>query len=384
MRSHYVVVITVLSIVHVLSTPSSADDNDPGTAKAATLACQANLAAFQYYKCRFELTRCDATSLDAAVRGELTNRRSCEFLLVVDGTKERYQEFGPSPPKAGPQDVKPPQDGKPGITYRSAEFLPGFHLRLKDRSLRFTPDLEQATFENSPTYLPGVSEYAPLSLGIMGERDRASPFKHLDDGKKGLTQSGLYFPKGGQTVDVRFVYLPGGDGAEHELYFDPARGFLPSRALLVDIRDPKNRKIITYSMLLEARECHRGTWFPTHLRIIHPTAKGASVVKTKVIELEYQKRPTKEDFSVTLPAGTVICRENTDQRFRLRQDETLNPDDLPTIEQMLAKSLENKRMDTAIEPQRSKPWLVWVYIGAGVLCLGAFIGLYRFRRARAA
>jgi hypothetical protein len=82
--------------------------------------------------------------------------------------------------------------------------------------------------------------------------------------------------------------------------------------------------------MTEVRECNDQRWFPARSVEIDFPDKGNFVVirELKLLELNAEEPPKGSEFTMTIPAGTVV-NDNTDgkpgRHFRFKQDETLGP-----------------------------------------------------------
>jgi hypothetical protein len=115
--------------------PNQAND-DAG--KTAALACQANLDAFSYYKCRFTITLANAASSEDALAGKYTTSRPYEHLLVVDGGKEKLQTLADIQPQVDKRRIQ--WHGNLGFT--QADWVPLAYLRKGDKALNYASSPE--------------------------------------------------------------------------------------------------------------------------------------------------------------------------------------------------------------------------------------------------
>src|SRR5881398_3528896 len=61
------------------------------TVRAAVAAQSANVSAFPFYRCRFRETNGEATNLEDAINGKLSNARDIDHLFITDGDKVRFE-----------------------------------------------------------------------------------------------------------------------------------------------------------------------------------------------------------------------------------------------------------------------------------------------------
>jgi hypothetical protein len=162
-------------------------------------------------------------------------------------------------------------------------------------------------------------------------------------------------------------------GTKTVFELDPSRGYLP---IYISARY-KNSKVINgnpnaQALLTATRDCGEGRWFPDrylYIRTPAQTGEEYSVLEMRVTELDVTTKPTAADLSVKLPAGTEICSMkyvNPLHRFRLKQDETVSPDQISGLFEMLERASPDSLMDTAIPPAPSPYRWLWALATAGV------------------
>src|SRR5262249_531334 len=188
----------------------------------------------------------------------------------------------------------------------------------------------------------------------------------------------------------RIVFLT--KGAKDELLLDGRRGHLPVQLTIGrtgSYGGKQNLYMETHYKLLEAKEFSRGRWFPTYVLRWPAEAKlGVGQVQWpmwvyRVTELIVDEPLENKDFELPVPAQTVVqwyrVKGREGQRFFTKQNEKILPSDLPRLTEMLVKSGQVRRMDTAIhQPSGNNLWK-WALIGGGAsMLVGGFI--YRRRR----
>jgi hypothetical protein len=357
---------------------------DPGLLKAALVANQASLDAFPTYKCRFTWTKAAAKSEQAALRGEYEGATSCDFMIVADGGKHKFQALTPSAPRA-PQKPIREKDGRYAVSH---DFIPICDLKFKDQSLRYFRPFQQATVATGRPEDPGAP--SPLDLICSGSKSSRSPAKLFLHGQ---SQNPVISGDGHELLDgCPIIHVRGrAVSIDHEYYFDPSRGYWPLK--FVSHCEPpwagEKQDIVVH--LVKAQQCSRQRWFPMMwLQLtIFPKRGSVLVSELRVTELDVDNKPSDEDFSVVLDAGTSV--ETLPQgveaphSFRLRQPEKITPDDIPRLAGMLATVAEvpsratRPLTDTAVHSSRPFAWLKWSLIGSGCLVFVVAVLVYRRR-----
>ncbi|MCI0740753.1 MAG: hypothetical protein L0Y72_17015 [Gemmataceae bacterium] len=370
-------IVCAIPALVALAVPAAAQDANTQVLKAALIANQANLDGLPTYKCRYTLTKATAESQAAALRGQYNNVRACESILVVDRGKEKYQALADGKLPPAEQAVKGP-DGKMSV---SVDFIPICDLRLNDQMLSYFGPFQNASVQTSKS--PPLSELTPLTMMCIGQGLRTSPAAMFLNGR---AREPAVFGRGQMELDGHVVVHVRAKAIsiDDEYYFDPSQGYLPLK--MVQHCEPpwSGEKHDVILHLLSAKECSRSRWFPMKWLQIHvyPNRAAVELVELRVTEFEPDKKPTDEDFSIVLPAGTLIQGESENARvprksFRLRQQEKVTPDDIPRLAEMLDNVGKVPLMDTAI----ARPGLLarakWPLIGAAValLAVAAFIYL---------
>jgi len=373
-------VTTVFLVAWFTMETASAQADDPlSMAKAAILAHQANLHGFPTYKCRFASTRALADSSQEALRGKYDNARQCDFLLVLDGDKEKYECYATG-------EVKPPKkaDGLRGpMESGSVDFIPIANLRLGDQALHYFSPWRSADICVKGTYRANVID-SPLFMEFMGPRQVFAPvtlLQQCDTGDMLLTAEGLTVLDEQPVVHARLTSKLS-KSLNYEYYFDVRRGYLPLRVVRRVYPPETAQQYDRVTYLLDAKECSKGRWFPMHTVtvFVQPTQKRVDITEIRVKELDVENKPTTEDFTLELPAGTKIERPNEDpeyRSFRLRRNERITPDDIPRLLRMLDAVGSVPLMDTSVRRDSINNLTNWSLMGGGLVVCCASVYMYR-------
>ncbi len=365
-RSRGVFLLCALSIPNTVHAQS-----EEQLARVAALACQANLDSFPFYKCRFTITKAQADSVAKALKGEYENVRQYDHIIVVDGENEKVQTFG-TPEKPKPPDPKQFKNGVAAIPIDWVFF--GF-VSNKGDTVDFAPGLSSAKLRDRESPYQ-KKDLVPLSMGFMGYRREKSPasmFHKCDEGACKFVRSRQTFLDGKPVTE--FVLIPA-PGEEQTYWLDPLQGYLPKQ-FNYQIENGGKSRLGLQVCMLEAKLCSRDRWFPMHtVRMLSPEKSPIQLLDIRVTELDVDNHPAEKDFELTLPAGTQITsdRPGSQSMFRLKQQESLLPRDIPRMFQMLEASVSQPRMDTAVrKPGWSTTTYIWIGIACGVLILGSFV-----------
>jgi len=317
--------------------------------RAALLANRANLEAFPTYKCRFTWTRATAANEKAALRREYKNVRSCDFVLVVDGGKQKFQALAPPMLPSMKQAVRE-KDGRLSV---SVDFIPICDLNLGDRSLGYFRPFQEATVATDRRIYPA----APTPLGmccLLQGPDKPPAKVFLEEERNQTILSG----KGEMLLEQQVVVHTRGvfPSVDYEYYFDVSKGYLPLKAVR-HVEPPwAGEKFDLILHVLQAKECSNQRWFPmTLLQIdVTPGKPLVDISELRVTELDVDRKPTDEDFAITIDAGTMIKLETRDTHkappfFYLKQQEKVTPEDIPRLARMLENVVSQPLMDTAVQ-----------------------------------
>ncbi len=378
---HYLVTASTFCIVFIpvaRTEPAGASAGKEALAKVAILGYAASIDAFTSYKCRYRCTKAEARSIEDARAGRLINVASYECLLIVDGEKRSYQGFSP-------ETLPDAAQGKPMPGKKGAVLIPWFgssdrNLADGKREMNYLPQLRAMGLWAKERATHGIP-YAPLDM-LTGDRERNGPDVLMAQADEyDLTGQGMSEIDGHPLVSVRLRNKMYGYTLGYS--FDAGRGYL-----LVQKEIVFGDKIKTRGFVTDARECGNNRWFPNRCIAVTTPDMGDmfGVLEVQVLELDPDYRASASDFAFRIPAGTEVnYNEDARKRFKLRQDETVSLEDLPTLFDMLERSATTPLMDTAVPHGLPLGWVRWLVGGIGlcvaIVALGYLIRRWRRRAA---
>jgi hypothetical protein len=155
---------------------------------------------------------------------------------------------------------------------------------------------------------------------------------------------------------------------------DLTRGSLPTR---IDLLYAKGAEGASYTVVPQIRACSKSRWFPERIVTFlkqTPTQSPCLVNDFRVTELDVDRRPSKEAFTIELPAGTTVNQfDDSRKYFKTRQPERVGPEHLSRIEQLTEKVPQEPQTDTTIVVPRQYTW-IWYAVGGIILLAGAYFG----------
>ena len=360
-----------------------AGDAQDSPGRAFCEAHQANLESLRQFKCKYAYARASAPDLQSALAGKYSNIRSCDYVLVVDGAKQKLQSLTKYDDTRRP-DEKGIIESKNGrLISRDAEFFPIADLSSKQGGLSFTSLWNQVTVSGKTSSQIGREQTPLYAVGAQ------NPFGPANL----ISLTGIYAvslsSKGPETVrdePAVHVNIKSWEWGNADWYFGPNQGYLPLLQKKHSFSPTGKHYPENQTHVLESRQLGKQGWFPTHIvQVFFGYAQGdpVRVVDFRVTELT--DKVTDDDLSVEVPAGTSVFwdsdeNQNSNQ-FRTRQKEKLRPDDIARIMKMLDQKTTEPLMDTAIrveEQSRSK----WYIAGSIVAVFVVAIALFRRYRGR--
>jgi hypothetical protein len=175
-------------------------DHDPSaTVKAAAVACEANLASFHSYKCRFTITKAKAASLAKALGGELSSARKCEFLLVVDRGQMKFESFAPKKfevPRDRGHGERQGRDRRVqgSMAAINVDFIPFADLELRESGMSYSA-LMGTAYVHSEEMKMEPREPTPLTYwGAFEPKEMESPTAHIrrcETGQESMIPKGI-------------------------------------------------------------------------------------------------------------------------------------------------------------------------------------------------
>jgi hypothetical protein len=374
-----------IALAHAYTKSSAQFDGNEKEAlgRAVITGYAANVNSFVYYKCRYRCTNAEARTVQDAIRGVYLNARSFDNRLVVDGEKDLYEGFAP-PPDPKTARPAPGEKGKKGMFIIPSQGSMDKYMGDGQRELDFGPFMRTINLFSSGKNYRGL-DYPPLGMHYVGHRNRFGPDVLLSKPEMyAFSVDGPEDIDGRPVVTVRFkekhiFKAPEGPLEFTKVFsFDQSRGCMPIRMTTLWNGKPKKQVFVTL------RECSNQRWFPERTVIVYtPDKRDAlySLLEIKVLELDTDQRPDRGEFRLKIPAGTAVLEfGNPGPFFKLRQDEEISIDDLPTLFEMLKQVEVNPRMDTAIPHSHPYGWIRWPLGILGVLvALGCLVFVVRRR-----
>lgn len=339
---------------------------------------RANLESFEFMTCRYTYTSGRATSLDRAVAGQLEpgdrvaqvvfykDRSTLRFRLDEDAVTKKELA---APPGKGSGTLAGLKVG-PLIPFETSDFV-----RNDDRSFLYAERHRTGNIYTGGEHKTiAIGPYFILTpLGDGTEED----FGHLVDR---AARGAVPFTAGAVTGGERTITFRPKSDAALSYTIDLARGFLPRRFEQSWSKGGGG----TVAVVPQVRKCSRDRWFPERVVVFsqHAAGKPGSVQDFKVTELDVDNRPSKDDLTVSLPAGTnVLQYGNSLKSFKTRRPERVSSDDLDRMYELTEKVPEEPLTDTAIVVPPSRAW-IWYAAGGGVLAAlaAAYFGRRYFTR----
>ncbi|HVK19139.1 MAG TPA: hypothetical protein VM533_19560 [Fimbriiglobus sp.] len=362
--------VALSAVALLLATATAVADERADRARATVEAFGRNIRSFERYRCRFAICHGTAATLDdlKADRYDLFSMGA--HLTVADGPRLKYHRFGRTPIFRG--------------TKMAYESLVERFTYLTDGTTDFHYEyggyaaVYAAGWPNSP------GEATPLTLGMYDLRRRLAPDTLLaNPAEFTFAPDDLPATDGRPTVAARFAGKVETIALTWRFAFDPARGHLPVRMVASDGISPQSEV-----WLLEARDCGGGRFFPTkYVSFHHPRTSDRPLdMRLYVVtELDPDYTPTREDLTVTLPAGTQVSLQLQQSSVWPRSfglPTTLHADDLSAVtanlEAQAPRRLDRSRLRELAG--RFWPWGAALAGGLGVIVLAQLWLVGRRRR----
>lgn len=313
-----------------------------------------NRNAFRNIDCRFSFIRGTAESVNAAVRGEfLTRSDAREAHWLVSGPRARYEMLcGEAEKRRTQEQVQSakPRVGTPKETEIPVECAEEFFLQDKNGpSLGYWPLNETANLFRSGDPKPSGIRITPFSMNLMGENERSGPDRYLSDHVAG--RNAARFVGVERILGQEVVLVECGERVRVRFGFDPARGYMLA-SISLKKRDEQER--LAEAFVTQAREFPDCGWFPMRTVVINnPDGPGPyATEEIRVTELDVDREPNPQEFSLTLPRGTQVNVIGAPEWVVMKQDETVNADELAELHQ---RAIENGKWSTEAAQTTPEP-----------------------------
>lgn len=339
----------------------------------------ANREKFDAFSCEFDWITAEASSVEAALAGDLENPVLAHVRWVVDGSRQRYELVCATEES---QQIPAP------VGDNLMVYVPCLEVTtLTDGQIGFglVGRLSNANVSRRLGPEPDILN-TPLSLGAMGDNEKFGPgLQPRVDEKLTVTIAyGGQAEDGGRALEIlvqTFAWKDVGS-SETRWSLDPAHGYLPVEVEYA--ADPTHSRCIVTAI----RACDNGGFMPERW-VFFQNADGPPPLHVRVLELRELSlaKPQEDDFAVELPAGVGIVNPTGDMRasFDLQQPEVVRLGELESWLQRCDEALQAAlAADNAAQPiprARVWPWVVGAF--AAALALIA-LSLARKRRGRSA
>lgn len=332
----------------------------------------AAMAAFPFYQCRYTLASGDGAVDEATHAVKWKKKATVECRYAVDGEFEAFEQFSDSRPD--PSKVEPAAGGL-GIL-RDDGFPAMKTIRGADGYGRWMEIMGSLQLTRAGRKYADGEVFAPLDFAF-GHRRRSGP----DDM---LTQPNLYRVSaievrvigGHRCVGVQLELVAPDDNWVERMWFDPDWGMMPVWCESSHVL--KGKTYASRDVVTAAKAVSNGRWFPERM-VRYTPGDPRMVWEYTLKEVDADRRPTRDELSVALPARTGVYDPETNKGFKLRQDEKLSGHDLAELFDK-ALAAKDKPMDTAIAHRSGRSVWFWACGAAGLLL--AFLGGYRWLRSR--
>lgn len=349
---------------------------------AAANSYRANLEAFEDLTCRYTVTWGFAKSLDDALAGRLEpNAATATAVFYKSGKTIRFriEEDAASkaaldkPPRPEKMAEAPGLRGGPLVPFMTRDYLlNGTHALLHDPRGHYANLYDGGTEKgkevDSRFLLTPLLVNTKYDFGLLADQVVRSEIRSSTDTSAGSgVRTTFHFTK---DPVVTFT-------------IDLTRGSLPVR---VEMMYENGAAGASYTVVPQIRACSNGRWFPERVVTFlkqTPTQSPCLVNDFRVVELDVDRRPSKGDLAIHLPAGTIVNQSDDPRKFfKTRRPERVGPDDLARIQQLTEEVPKNPRTDTTIVLPRRYAWVWYVVPGVVGLLVLAYLGRRRMAARR--
>jgi hypothetical protein len=345
-------------------------------------AYRANLESFEFMTCRYKIVYGFAASLDDALAQRFEpDTTEATVAYFKDGPISRFQLDVDA--KTNDKLSKPLEAGK-------LADLGGMKV---GRPVPFVPTGSLLNGKDALKYLSHVNSASIYDANITRGKQIDTLFILSPLAVNSVHDFGLLADRAIRK-EIRFSLAPRKDGRAETTFTDaqdpvtifttdPTRGSLPTRLQFRFASDPNNRSAI---VVPEIMACSKGRWFPKRVVTFSqqsPTQTRCLVLDYRVLELDVDRRPPREAFTLDLPAKTSVCQADDPQKFFItRQPEHVGPDDLARVRQLTEGVPVTPQMDTTIVVPPRRDWIWYAVAGGAAFVLAAAYFARRHRRTR--
>ncbi len=372
-------VVCMVAFVRALMCGAQCVADDIGQAKFAVEGFLANYAAFEFYVCDMTIRSGKSDSVETAISsGPETDIAAGKARLVVDGRLLCYERSTDSSMIWDPTTNRGSMQLTPKALIRNADYIMRGNPVMGSMSIqpssegtgsaRWSGGVDMTTWNGggwlksgeagnfgqfvAPQFIPAVEFAVRNGVEILGVKT--------------------------QQIDLRWK------GGALSFFVDKHRGFIPIETRMysdADGKTPGTRLFVT-----DIRECSGRRWFPMRCVAIsmdgHEVSGQHLVREIVVTRLDVDKRPSRDAFSLKLPAGySINDPDRSPSQYKLEEDETVTLANLPAFYERTFH--EHQVAD--LQPPARSPLRTALLIANVVflILLGGFVA-FRILRRRAA
>jgi hypothetical protein len=372
-----------------------AQDAQERACRAAIVGFASNHRSFKYYSCRYTITAAKANTLEDARNGKWFDQSTFKFRYIVDQGNELFESEGEPPPsreemqrrvEATLAEHPERKDGVIGVpmgAFNRHSSLSNGQRRIGHTAYMNVVNLFSSESPGSPP------KPIPFGFPIAGHPSRwygpdgliSKPDEYVPE------FVGLQAFEGKNVVAARFTSMQ--YGIVRQFYLDPSQGYLP---VYSSCSDPKYEELAPYikslklpqmqGYLISSKKCSKDRYFPERVLLVWTPVKEGNhwnLRELKITELETDKRPPIEDFTLQVADGTQICSDLSTKRLViLKQRESINVRDIDNLFALWEKSENDPFMDTALSHAQTRRW--WYLAAALSSFLFISLTFWRYRQ----
>jgi hypothetical protein len=335
--------------------------------------------SFPYFKCRIVVKNGTCSTLDDALSGRFKRLPTMsERRLAQDGGKAACESH--VDPAILEKAIE--QANKTGANPVGVPESPRSELYNRGFKVNYLPDFKGMAGVFSPDFPHKPIGITPFSLEYMSQNDIDYIEKHLSAYDAGNSYCKLFPEAQWNQLNLRPIGFGAvGSPLAVKFFFDSAHGYLIRK---LEIYNEMTGDPLTETYVTDLSECSRHRWFPTRwVKVISKQQMDTSPFVTRevtVTEFDVENRPTRDDLSIEVKAGTQISYQLDGTSFKTRQRERIHVDQIPTLIEMCHKKEQNPVMDTAINPPPVPKPPRWPWYLGGAVAVTALLALVWWRR----